>query len=938
MNRWTATLVVAVLAAALRGRADEAPRFWASTEAQDYAVARQEVFEFTKKPTVTREGDRVSISFASKAYCDATIAIERGDGIIVRHLASGVLGPKAPPPFQTNALVQTVVWDGKNNEGVYVDDKSALIVRVSLGLQPRFEKALDWFPKRRVAGARGPAMVAQPEGVYVYEGGGIESIRLFGHDGKYIRTIYPFPSDKLNDVKDLAWRKFADGWQAPAFLGFWDCTLLMGGRGRTDARWGTSAEGFAVGGGQIASISERICRMRTDGTTGALGLYGPAIAVSSACVSPGRTGEKVPHVPKSAVFSPDGKWLYLTGDYQYLGHDSSSIEAVRWPETHAVYRMEFAGDKSPEVWLGGKPGRDDQSFNEPASLCVDAEGRVYVADFRNDRVQIFSPDRKLLKSLPVDGPAALCLHHKTGELYVFSWTLAMSRSGKAKVVPETLRIFRPFESGQPKLEIRLPLKAEGYWSGLLSSPQGDDRNPFRMCLDSWTEPPTLWAITEQPAQGKEVPAGIRRFAVEGGKLRPLESWNEETRKEVKRPAISFRQWLHVDPRSGVPFVFESFDVFRMDPNSGASAIVKLPHFASEMAFDTEGHILLRCDRTITRFDLGTMREVPFDYGEERKITHPNGVNWGPALGALVLPGNLPGNWKESGFGVNAKGEIVIHCCNTSVSYVPATRKRDVAAATSKPYTPQIYPGRHRFGEIHIFDKHGKPIATDAAGQGAPSGHNTLIDARGDVYFYSAQDRRYDGKQSYPLTGCIMKFKRGQGRFLSPVGDIPLEKAQWPGVPPHFGLDWSGCLWVQDVEWVYPFAGFARNAAPCTCWRSQFALDLFGRSFIPATIRNQIAVLDTNGNLILNIGRTGNADDGVPLVEDLRYRAEKPRAIGGDETALFYVNSVATDTDRRLFADDMGNSRIISVKLGYHAEERVALKDVRNAGNGKEETP
>lgn len=33
---------------------------------------------------------------------------------------------------------------------------------------------------------------------------------------------------------------------------------------------------------------------------------------------------------------------------------------------------------------------------------------------------------------------------------------------------------------------------------------------------------------------------------------------------------------------------------------------------------------------------------------------------------------------------------------------------------------------------------------------------------------------------------------------------------------------------------------------------------------------------------------------------------------------------ATDTDRRLFIADPGNQRIASVKLGYHAEEKVAL--------------
>ena len=40
--------------------------------------------------------------------------------------------------------------------------------------------------------------------------------------------------------------------------------------------------------------------------------------------------------------------------------------------------------------------------------------------------------------------------------------------------------------------------------------------------------------------------------------------------------------------------------------------------------------------------------------------------------------------------------------------------------------------------------------------------------------------------------------------------------------------------------------------------------------------------------------------------------------GGEQQALY----LATQTDRRVFVADPGNDRIISVKLGYHATEKV----------------
>lgn len=75
----------------------------------EFKVKREEIFDFAQKPNVTREGDKVTISFETKGRCDVTIAIENAQGEIVQHLASGVLGTHAPPPFQKGTLKQTVV-------------------------------------------------------------------------------------------------------------------------------------------------------------------------------------------------------------------------------------------------------------------------------------------------------------------------------------------------------------------------------------------------------------------------------------------------------------------------------------------------------------------------------------------------------------------------------------------------------------------------------------------------------------------------------------------------------------------------------------------------------------------------------------------------------------------------------------------------------------
>ncbi len=196
-----------------------------------YAVAREGPFEFASKPAVTRAGDTVTISFETRSFCDVAVAIEGADGRIVRHLAAGVLGPNAPEPFAKNAKRQTVVWDGKDDRGVYVDDKDSATVRVSLGLKPQFERTLHWHPQRRNGWrGRSPLIVPQPEGVYVYEGDGVEQIRLYDRAGAYVRTVYPFPSDRVDEVRGLYRHAFPqDGKTLPLKANFLQTTMLTSG-------------------------------------------------------------------------------------------------------------------------------------------------------------------------------------------------------------------------------------------------------------------------------------------------------------------------------------------------------------------------------------------------------------------------------------------------------------------------------------------------------------------------------------------------------------------------------------------------------------------------------------------------------------------------------------------------------------------------------------
>ena len=109
---------------------------------------------------------------------------------------------------------------------------------------------------------------------------------------------------------------------------------------------------------------------------------------------------------------------------------------------------------------------------------------------------------------------------------------------------------------------------------------------------------------------------------------------------------------------------------------------------------------------------------------------------------------------------------------------------------------------------------------------------------------------------------------------------------------------------------------------CACWFSRFKLDHFARSISPEPHQFRVAVVDSAGNLILRIGKYGNVEDGKPLIED--DGPPNTRSIGGDEVSLMHACFVGTHTDRRIFISDLGNQRIVSVKLEYHTEIRIPL--------------
>ena len=927
--------------------------FTAPTRADEFGefkIKRQQVFEFSAAPKVMARGNDVEITFTTTGYCDVTVAIEDASGRVIRHLASGVLGDNAPPPLAVKSLQQTLIWDGKDDHGRYVDDRTGLKVRVALGLKPRFERSLFFSPQKRITRGNRPLVAATADGVFVFEGEGVDHLRKFDHDGNYVETIYPFAAGKLDAVNGLQTAIFPQsGQELPLKHGLVQATLLTSGRNTehgTMSKYQCAATAMAAIGNRLALASDRLNRLTTTGSTGGLNLEGPTTAVTTIFRS-----QEVVVQPRSAALSPDGRWLYTTGYMFEPGYPRPR----HW--LPCVMRLDYATGEKLELFAGSEKldgfGSDESHFKSPTSVACDAAGRVYVGDYMNDRIQVFTAAGKLAHSIPIKKPAEIAVHQRTGEVYVGSWML-LNRFSKPKDVehPAITRL-AAIDTNNPHKPVVLTLPLEGHHPQVFMNKNAGMQHGF--ALDSWTDSPTIWLVPGAAGsvskllmvRGKmNTPAEqacIRLLIERNGKLELKRDFGQDVVKSVVRakPPIHSRQKLFVNPANGKLYVFEgqagvaksSLDLLEIDPATGAIRPFPLPFDAEDLAFDLDGLIYLRTDNIVGRYQPESWQEVPFDYGEEQKSVGFSSSGDGrraDLVGALVLPAQRPGCFHQGGMNVSPRGRLVVSCYNRAQATDRRGEMREIQDAAKikagKSYTPRMFPGRVRWNEVHVWDKHGQLLFEDAV-PGSTMMDGIAIDRHDCIYLLAAPNRVFGGKPYFiGRAETLIKTQPLRAKLASGKRGIPVPLQPKPKRPHDLARSPDGPMWIEGQQWLYGGVGFGgfnvgKGGGGCACWHARFALDDFGRSFAPEVDHFTVAVLDSAGNLILRVGQYGNVDDGQPLVEDERV---KSRSIGGDETALFHAAYVATHTDRRLFIADAGNARIVSVKLDYHTTQVVQV--------------
>lgn len=926
---------------------------------------REGVFAFTEKPAVKVVGkDKYEITFAVKGNCDVAVAIVDSDSKVVRHLGAGVLGANAPAPFQKNSLKQTIPWNGKDDLDVYYREPAKLRAKVMLGLKPEFDKRLGGTSPYNLPG-RIWGLAADQDGVYVISYGVRFYIRSFDHDGKYVRSLLP-PPRGLPEAKlgGRAYVEYESGKRSILAPSAYQTTALEGDympfRGRMHMCMQPAVSNgrivYCNSGSQQDNPTSLLHWIGTDGSTDPAGMEGRVFA-------PGRMhGGR--NNSMSLAASPDGKWIYMTDGLGGGGGVGSSCVwrgPMEGKETADVFAGKFTGKGRQAKY---SPGSGPGEFNDPKGLDCDSQGRLYVCDGMNNRLQILSPDGKFLKDIPIERPAVVQVHKKTGAIYIHHTARVQGKSVD--------RVSRLASLENPKVTAFL------------------DHPATCMAVDSWAAEPTVWlgggAKTGHGTDVNEL-FSISVWRDKGDRFVKAVDFDDEARKEAG--GNYFGRWY--GERSKVEKIAADpvrEKIYYCSTMNGPATYVfdlqtgKLLHLysiagADDISFDKRGYMhkhlnpgfympgVAREDPDqpvpargrrvghLPNVEVKGFKEVPYDYGIEKM--GPYNV---PYLGILPVRDQPGAKFFQDGIGVNMMGYVAENC---NIYYAPKMEAE--TDAFIRAGNPKAKGDSHEISDddennatafirlIQEMEKRGEEVYWIRRQPGVPSMGATIwtfnangeikdkcavtagglingvqMDEDGKLYFVNNRTKRSgdrsflagrggtfgvpdDRKNRDPFTGTLLKTRENNVLFQQEGASVPMDSL--PPRPSELLTENDRC-WVEGVEWTYGGAS-PIVAGGCSCPTMRIHTDWYKRTFVPESYRHSVGILDANGNLIMHLGRYGNFDD-APTV------AGK----AGEDIAMSFVNVIA-GTDNYICFPDHGE-RLVVMKLNYHAEESTAISN------------
>ncbi len=399
--------------------------------------------KFTAGPTTAKAGEKVAISFTVSASTDVEVAVLDKDGKVVRHLAAGVLGAKNPPPEPLKpGLAQSLEWDGKDDLGQLPPSTvhpAPFKVRVRAGMGVKFGRLIGGSPGSgqltHMAGSN--SVATGPDGALYLKIASICScswdqglpwqLRRFDREGKYERTLLPYPASTPPD-------------RTPGFK------LVDDGSGAlTPVNRRNYYPVFFEFGYEMYHRVVDGAVVFVDRRAGKLNFFKPGEAAVRGAAMPG---------PKFAVaISPDGRSACYTD-----------------PAQGALWKQDLSMAGAVAAKIGKELG---------AGVTVQdvaAQGELLAADPKGGKILELGLDGAVKSETPVPNPTWVRVNRKTGELYVVSC--------KERTPPELLKVSGRGEKA--RIEARLKFEDLPWWGpgGLAVDESG--AKPVVWLHDNWS--------------------------------------------------------------------------------------------------------------------------------------------------------------------------------------------------------------------------------------------------------------------------------------------------------------------------------------------------------------------------------------------------------------------------------------------------------------------
>ncbi len=853
-------------------------------------AAEREPVKFTTPPAVTKVGDKITITFAVDQETDVAVYILDANGKIVRHLAAGVLGRKAPAPLKPGALSQALAWDGKDNDGK-VAKGGPFKVRVALGLKPEFDKYLfhspDAIPEVNdvAAGPGGDLYVFYRDWVGNPNMGGTK-IKVFGRDGKHRRMVLPFPGGiAYEQVQNMGTMRDDDGRLVPEIHSWASMRFhpSVCGSGRGRAKKSTPA----------VDSKGTVHWMMTRGVLASLTADGGS-PYKSFLSKPVFTADPLPTVagmwcktPATLAIGKDDRFLYVSGLYKAVlvagkgGRGKKMLSSrASGPPLPCVYRIDLKTRGAAKPFAGdpGTPGKQGKLLTAPLGVAC-ADGILYVADPGAGRVVGFDEkDGSVAGELKVAKPNCVGVDAGTGAVYV-------TVSGGELIKFESLK------SGKELYRAKMP----------------GSRKPQRIAVDACEKPIRIWLTVDAHRNN-----AVHCIDDTGKKLL--------VRKDLvigRDPSGMGGKQLSFDRRHG-DLIAAAGGYRRVNEDTGKIQKIEFTKITNRSPAQVNpapnGNLV-----TLTgRAGLGrwTRDGKPLNWnGASSSIGKPTGITSTMMVLGMVenldvfrneIYVNPPGDWRL----LRGRGDGVGFYTSLNVHGMDGKIKRTAIWQCSAMAIPRL----DARGNVYLAEN-AKP-----RGRVSPK----FFDGKRNTAFvkqYDTHNYMYGSIIKFPPEGGAVWFKKGvntekNSKSVFTKGTIPAELLKKPEIPisypaAHFRKQADGT--VQGAEWMRfgyaPYSAKWDSGKPmCNCENASFDVDPFGRVFYPNLGRFRIEMVDTNNNWLGAFGRYGNQDD---------------RAKDGD-VPMAWPSYVAV-SDRYLYVSDLINLRIVRVKLGYEAEETVDVK-------------